>query len=116
MNLTIQQLSAMSTGKNIDLTKTASLASVAPAANISSATGSVMPTGPGFGEVMSSMATNTVGSIKLAEKVSMDAVTGEAGTREVVDALMTAERSLQTAIAIRDKIVTAYLDVTRMQI
>jgi flagellar hook-basal body complex protein FliE len=29
---------------------------------------------------------------------------------------MTAEQSLNTAIAIRDKIVTAYLEVARMQI
>ena len=36
--------------------------------------------------------------------------------REVVDALMSAEQSLQTAIAIRDKLVTAYLEVSRMQI
>lgn len=113
MNLTIQQLSAISSAKNIDPTKTASLSSIASAANASSVAG---PAGPGFGEVMSSLATNTVGNIKQAEKISLDAVTGEAGTREVVDALMTAERSLQTAIAIRDKIVTAYLDVSRMQI
>lgn len=113
MNLTIQQMSAISSGKNIDPTKTASLASLASTANANAV---VSPTGPGFGEVMSSLATNTVGNIKQAERISLDAVTGEAGTREVVDALMTAERSLQTAIAIRDKIVTAYLDVSRMQI
>ena len=29
---------------------------------------------------------------------------------------MNAEQSLQTAIAIRDKVVTAYLEVARMQI
>ena len=36
-------------------------------------------------------------------------------TREVVDAVMQAQQTLQTAIAIRDKVVTAFLDVTRMQ-
>lgn len=113
MNLTIQQLSAISSAKNIDPTKTASLSSIASAANASSVAAS---TSAGFGEVMSSVATNTVGNLRQAEQVSLNAVTGEAGTREVVDALMTAERSLQTAIAIRDKIVTAYLEVARMQI
>ncbi len=29
---------------------------------------------------------------------------------------MTAEQSLQTAIAVRDKIVNAFLDISRMQI
>jgi flagellar hook-basal body complex protein FliE len=37
-------------------------------------------------------------------------------TRDVVDAIMTAEQSLQTATAIRDKLVTAYLEIARMQI
>ena len=41
---------------------------------------------------------------------------GDVTTREVVDSVMSAERSLQTAIAIRDKIVTAYLEVSRMAI
>ena len=41
---------------------------------------------------------------------------GDVSTREVVDSVMSAERSLQAAIAIRDKIVTAYLEVSRMAI
>lgn len=72
--------------------------------------------GQGFGEVMGDIASSTVGKLKQAEYVSLAAVKGEANTRQVVDSLMAAEQSLQTAIAIRDKIVTAYLDVTRMQI
>jgi len=36
--------------------------------------------------------------------------------RQVTDAVMEAERNLQAAVAIRDKIVTAYLDMTRMAI
>ena len=35
---------------------------------------------------------------------------------QVVDAVMNAEQSLQTAIAIRDKVVTAYLEIARMPI
>ena len=48
--------------------------------------------------------------------MSLAALKGEADTREVVDAVMSAEQTLQTAIAIRDKIVTAYLEVSRMAI
>ena len=81
------------------------------------AAGSAVKTdGPLFTDVMSGIATDVVGKLQYAEKVSLDAVQGKANTREVVDSLMTAEQSLKTAIAIRDKIVTAYLDVTRMQI
>jgi flagellar hook-basal body complex protein FliE len=46
----------------------------------------------------------------------MKALRGEADTREVVDAVMSAEQSLQAAIAIRDRIINAYLEVSRMAI
>ena len=36
--------------------------------------------------------------------------------RQVVDAVMNAQETLSAAIAIRDKIVAAYLDVSRMSI
>ena len=35
---------------------------------------------------------------------------------QVVDAVMSAEQALQAAVAIRDKIVTAYMEVSRMAI
>ena len=48
--------------------------------------------------------------------MSIDALKGNADTRQVVDAVMSAQQALQTAVAIRDKIVSAYLDVSRMSI
>ena len=59
---------------------------------------------------------STVDTLKHAEQVSVQALQGKADTREVVDAVMSAEQALQTAIAIRDKIVSAYLEVSRMAI
>jgi len=47
--------------------------------------------------------------------MSFAGIKGTATTREVVDAVMQAQQTLQTAIAIRDKVVSAFLDVTRMQ-
>ena len=41
---------------------------------------------------------------------------GKESTRKVVDAVMTAEQALQTAVAIRDKVVSAYLEISRMAI
>jgi flagellar hook-basal body complex protein FliE len=69
-----------------------------------------------FAQVMGDMATEAANSLKLSETKSFEAVQGKASTREVVDAVMNAEQALQTAIAIRDKVVTAYLEVARMQI
>lgn len=69
-----------------------------------------------FSEVMQSLGVGAMNNLKAAEGQSLAAVRGEAATRDVVDAVMTAERSLQTATAIRDKLVTAYLEIARMQI
>jgi flagellar hook-basal body complex protein FliE len=62
------------------------------------------------------MVGDTVSTLEGAEHLSMQALKGNADTRAVVDAVMSAEQSLQTAIAIRDKIVTAYLEISRMAI
>ena len=41
---------------------------------------------------------------------------GQASVQQVVEAVMSAEQTLQGAIAIRDKVVAAYLEISRMQI
>jgi flagellar hook-basal body complex protein FliE len=80
-----------------------------------SATPGSVPSGS-FADVMQSMGEGVMTNLKVAEGQSIAAVRGEAQTRDVVDAIMTAEQSLQTAVAIRDKLVTAYLEIARMQI
>lgn len=74
------------------------------------------PQSQSFASVLGDMATDAIGAMKKAEGASLDGIRGQANTREVVDAVMNAEQSLQTAIAIRDKVVTAYLEIARMQI
>ena len=69
-----------------------------------------------FGAMMADMAASTVASMKNADNMAVQGITGEATTREVVDAVMQAEQALRTSIAIRDKIVTAYLETSRMAI
>ena len=69
-----------------------------------------------FSDLVAEAANRTIGTLNKAEQVSIQALQGEADTRAVVDAVMSAEQSLQAAIAIRDKIVTAYLEISRMSI
>jgi flagellar hook-basal body complex protein FliE len=69
-----------------------------------------------FESALANAAGNAVDSLEHAQAVSIDALQGKADTREVVDAVMSAQETLSAAIAIRDKIVAAYLDVSRMQI
>lgn len=73
-------------------------------------------TGMSFASVLGGMATDVMNNLKVAEATSFEGIKGTANTREVVDAVLAAEQSLQTALALRDKIVSAYLDITKMQI
>lgn len=73
-------------------------------------------TGTSFADALSQAASSAIDKMHNAESVSAQALKGDADTRQVVDAVMSAQQSLQTAIAIRDKIVTAYLEISRMGI
>ncbi|MBS3650330.1 flagellar hook-basal body complex protein FliE [Pseudaminobacter sp. 19-2017] len=72
--------------------------------------------GVSFAEMVADTAGKTVDRLKEAEHLSMQALQGKGDMRQVVDAVMSAEQSFQAAVAIRDKIVTAYLEVSRMAI
>jgi len=69
-----------------------------------------------FGDVLSQLTGSVTDKLRNAEATSISSMTGDVPTREVVNSVMEAEQSLQTAIAIRDKIVQAYLEISRMQI
>jgi len=73
--------------------------------------------GVGFADMLAQMASSAIDNIKGAENLSIRQLSGEdIGIREVVDKVMAAEQSLNTAIAIRDKVVQAYLEISHMQI
>ncbi|TIX12468.1 MAG: flagellar hook-basal body protein FliE [Mesorhizobium sp.] len=65
---------------------------------------------------LSQAASKTVNTLQNAEQVSIQALRGDADTRQVVDAVMSAQQALQTTIAIRDKVVSAYLEISRISI
>ena len=69
-----------------------------------------------FAAALEKAAGNAVDTLHNAESMSIAALKGNADTRQVVDAVMNAQQVLQTAVAIRDKIVSAYLDISRMSI
>ncbi|MBP2559934.1 flagellar hook-basal body complex protein FliE [Neorhizobium galegae] len=108
----IQNLSSLSLTNGLDEVGSASSSMLA--GGIATTPG--QNTGMDFGSVMANMATDTMNSLKGAESMSFKAIQGKANTREVVDAVLEAQQSLQTAMALRDKIVSAYLEVTKMQI
>ena len=72
---------------------------------------------PSFDQVLAEITGSVSDNLGKAETLSMQKMAGDdVSVREVVNSVMDAERSLNTAIAIRDKIVQAYLEVSRMQI
>ena len=73
--------------------------------------------GGSFATALADAATTAIGNLQHAEQLSVQTLQGgDIQTRDVVDAVMNAEQSLQAAVAIRDKIVSAYLEVSRMAI
>lgn len=73
-------------------------------------------TGMSFASMVSETAGRTVDRLKQAEQMSVEVLQGKGDMRQTIDAVMSAEQSFQAAVAIRDKIVTAYLEVGRMAI
>lgn len=70
----------------------------------------------GFDSVLKQVTADAITSLKAGEAASITAIQGKESTRRVVEALMSAERALQTAVAVRDKVVQAYQEVARMSI
>lgn len=69
-----------------------------------------------FGSVLSQVASDAVDKLKTGEATAISGVQGKASVQQVVQSVMDAQQSLQTAVAVRDKVVSAYQEVTRMQI
>lgn len=72
--------------------------------------------GSDFSDLLGSLFASTSHAVKTAEATSIAGIKGKATVQQVVEAVMNAEQSLQGAIAVRDKVVTAYLEISRMQI
>lgn len=72
--------------------------------------------GVDFGTALSQVAADAAQSLKTAEAMSIAGMEGRASAQKVVEAVLAAERNLQSAVAIRDKVVNAYLELTRMAI
>jgi flagellar hook-basal body complex protein FliE len=72
--------------------------------------------GVSFTDIFNQMTQDAVGSIKSAETAAITGVQGKVSVQHVVDSIMAGQRALQTLIAVRDKAVSAYQDISRMVI
>ncbi len=71
--------------------------------------------GPSFSEVLQTATSQAVETAQQAERVSADALVGKADLTDVVNAITQAELTLQGVVAVRDRVVSAYQEVMRMQ-
>lgn len=72
--------------------------------------------GPSFGDVLQKAAVESIDTLRAGEKASADAVLGKADLTDVVDAVTSAEMTLQTVVSIRDRMIGAYQEIMRMPI
>ncbi len=97
---------------------TSALSLVTPTAPVPTTpgVGAAASSGSDFGQMLSQMTSDTVKNLKTAESMSISGIQGNANVQAVVQAVMAAQESLQTTMAIRDKAVSAFQEVTRMSI
>jgi len=66
--------------------------------------------------MVESMVTDTADQLRTAEKASAMQVAGKGDLIDVVTAIGAAETALDTMVAVRDRVVSAYSEIMRMQI
>jgi flagellar hook-basal body complex protein FliE len=72
--------------------------------------------GSSFADMVASFSNDTVNKMKTSEQMSVAGIEGKATTQSVVESVMAAQESLQTALAVRDKAVSAFQEISRMSI
>jgi flagellar hook-basal body complex protein FliE len=86
-------------------------------------TGSIAPISPSapigeanFGAIVSNMVSGVGDALGKAESASIRQVAGKGDLIDVVTAIGAAETALDTMVAVRDRVVSAYGEIMRMQI
>ncbi|WOJ88638.1 flagellar hook-basal body complex protein FliE [Methylocapsa polymorpha] len=78
--------------------------------------GAVSSAGVDFSQVLADASADAVNALKTGEATSIAGLQGKASVQQVVESVMSAQQSLNTAVAIRDKIVAAYQALSQMAI
>jgi flagellar hook-basal body complex protein FliE len=91
-------------------------ASLASATRPSQAVAGPEQSADSFGSFLGDAASQLRTNLSTAEQAAIAGMKGEAPVADVVAAVMEAERSLRLAVGIRDKVVSAWMEVSRMQI
>ncbi|MEH3147597.1 MAG: flagellar hook-basal body complex protein FliE [Methylobacterium frigidaeris] len=71
---------------------------------------------PGFGQMLASTLDGVAEAGKRSEAQAMAVAGGKANVVDVVTAVAESETALQTLVAVRDRVISAYEEIMRMQI
>ena len=71
---------------------------------------------PTFGALLEQTLSNAIDAGRNGETIATAAVAGGTGLQEVVEAVNAAELTLQTVVAVRDRMIAAYQEILRMPI
>jgi flagellar hook-basal body complex protein FliE len=95
-----------------DIARTSGTSGIKSAVSVQAPEGA----GADFAQTMASMTANAISNVKSGETTAMAGMQGKATLQQVVEAVMHAEQSLKTVVAVRDKVVGAYQEISRMQV
>lgn len=106
----------MTTIPTLSITPSAVAGAYADVSNGPAAGGTSGAGGSGFGATLQRALEGAVATGHKADGEAMAAISGGGNLTEVVTALSHAELTLQTASAVRDRVVQAYQDIMKMPI
>jgi flagellar hook-basal body complex protein FliE len=72
--------------------------------------------GVSFSDFLKQKTQDSIETMRDSEQMSAKAVTGDADITDVVQAVTAAELTLQTVVAVRDRMISAYQEIMRMPI
>jgi flagellar hook-basal body complex protein FliE len=80
------------------------------------ASGAASAPGQGFGNMLNDAMKDAVGTMRAGEDAAAQGATGKGDIVQVVNAVTSAELTLETVVAIRDRVIAAYQDIIKMPI
>lgn len=72
--------------------------------------------GGDFGKLLADQLQGVMDAGKTSDKMSMDLVNGKANVVDVVTAISQTELAMESMVAVRDKVISAYEEIMRMPI
>ena len=86
------------------------------AAKTSTGTSGQGPQGADFGKLLTDEIQGVVNAGKTSDKMSLDLLNGKANVVDVATAVSQTELAMESMVAVRDKVISAYEEIMRMPI